>query len=132
MFLLMSLYWTIAGFLFAYVLCWNVAGRELITISDGRLGLETWAASAHWRRGFNLDDVRSLRYDPPAYGNPFTRPGGPMWNAWLYGVHPGVLAFDYLGQTFRFGRDLSEPEARRLCAILRSRFKIIDGPADRR
>ena len=125
------------------VLAWNVAGREVIRISDGWLEIHRelgWIARS---RRFELAEIRKLRYSPVE-----TALTGTSWwrklfwtsnTSWRYGLDPlflpwgirgGWIAFEVAdensgsSETHRFGDAVPEIEAQFLIEAIERQAKI--------
>jgi hypothetical protein len=118
-------FWTVAGLVMMFALWWNLAGREVVILSDGVLIERREVGALQRSRSYNLAGVRNLRY-APLVSNPFSMSGSWHYQFQMLGVAGGSVAFDHEGKTHRFGNGLSETEAARLVATIKQRYKIAD------
>jgi hypothetical protein len=117
--------WTLGGLMVLYALLWNLAGREVISLTDGALVVRRELGVLQRARAFDLAGVRNLRYSPVVH-NPFSFSGSWGWQLQLMGLSGGSIAFDHGGKTHRFGNSLTEIEAARLIATIQQHYKIPD------
>jgi hypothetical protein len=118
-------FWTVAGLVIMFALWWNLAGREVVILSDGALVVRREVGSLQRSRSFDLAGVRNLRYAPLVY-NFFSMSGSWGYQLQILGVGGGTVAFDHGGKTHRFGIGLSEIEANRLVTTIKQSYKIAD------
>jgi hypothetical protein len=118
--------WTIAGLAGFLTLTWNIAGREVIRISEKFLEVRREIGPFAPSKTFEMSRIRSLRHSP------FDLFAGPKETRVPIRrrVLGGSIAFDYESdffsaiETHRFGIGLSEVESRRLIKTIHQRFKF--------
>jgi hypothetical protein len=95
---------------------WAVRCREVIHVDGYRItvGTEGYLFQPPIPWVLPLARIRNLRYSPVT--NVLDRVGEPR----------ETIAFDFENETIRFGRALSEDEARRLIRTVKDRYKIAD------
>lgn len=118
-------FWTVGGLLMLLALLWNIAGREVITLSDATLCTKRALGTYQRSRSYDLAGIRNMRFAPLVY-NPFSMSGSWQYQFQMLGVAGGSVAFDHGGKTYRFGNALPETESLRLIATIKQRFKIAD------
>lgn len=108
--------WTLAGVFALYVFCWQLAGRERISVSPSRLAIRREVFGIGRVREYDTGHIQDLRVAPVSF-NPFDfRSGLQFW-----GIGGGLIAFEYGATTIRFGSALEEVEAHSVVAEVRSR-----------
>jgi hypothetical protein len=112
------------GFLI-YVLCWNLAGREVVLVNAQDLITRREVFGMGRSQEFDRMQVRDLRCSPLAY-NPYDFASGMAF----WGMGGGLIGFDYGARTYRFGAGLDEAEAKMLVATLGERFPELCARAD--
>ena len=110
--------WTLGGVFAAYVVLWNLFGRERITLSGDALIVRREVLGVGRVREYSLDHVRALRLSPPVLGS---RGPGPFPLA-----SNALIAFDYGASTVRFGLSIDEPEASGIIERMRRRHRFVD------
>ena len=114
--------WTAAGGFVWFALLYNWSGREVVSINDERLSVQTWVLGRPIRkREFAMSDVRHLRFSPQIYDPSKFASGLQAW-----GLGGGSVAFDHGASTIRFGAALDETESNMLIAEIKRRFAIAD------
>jgi hypothetical protein len=100
------------GLLFAVLAAAQlVLGKEVITVSDRELVLETATWPWRYRRSFDRARIERLRSDPVGRHDDLE----------LRAFSAGTIAFDFDGRVYRFGVKLAEDETRRLLELLGGR-----------
>lgn len=111
--------WTIGGvFCFGTVL-WQLAGREVLTVSASALVHRVEVFGLGWSRAYRATDVKNLRATDYS-SNPFTNQRA--WFPPVGGSGYGPIAFDYGARTIRVAPALEESEARMLVRELAQRL----------
>lgn len=107
--------WTVAGIMAVYAWCWQVMGKEIVIVEDGRLTLRRDIGGVGWNRVYDEEKVRALRAEPVAFD-----PLDLSMALQLWGIGGGAIAFDYEAKTRRFGIGLDEAEATRAVAVIKT------------
>jgi hypothetical protein len=111
--------WTVGGAFVIATLFWQLAGREIITVSPTALSYRAEALGLGRTRSFRISDVKDLRsteYAVSAFSNQRA------WFPPILGSGFGPVAFDYGARTFRVAPSLDEAEAKILVKELSSRL----------
>jgi hypothetical protein len=105
--------WTVGGCFAGLTFLWQLLGREVVRVENS--SIITKKAIGSWGRTkeFDLGHVKNLRVAPIGI-NMFD----PSAASQFWGMGGGIIAFDYGAKTFRFGRGIDEPEAKRLIEII--------------
>jgi len=105
--------WTVGGGFAIMVFLWQILGREIIRVENN--SIMTKRAIGPWGRAheFDREHVKNLRVDP--HGINFFDSASALK---FWGLGGGLIAFDYGSKTFRFGRGIDEPEARRIIELM--------------
>jgi hypothetical protein len=106
--------WTVAGIVAVYAWLWQVMGKEIVIVQDGRLTLRRDIGGFGWDKVYELEKVRALRAEPVVFD-----PMDLSMALQLWGIGGGAIAFDYEEKTHRFGIGLDEAEAKRLVAAIK-------------
>ena len=115
-----SLFWAAAACATAYTWLWNVAGRDVVVVSDRALSVQRRIGPLPAGRRYEhaAEHVRDLRANPVVAG-PWGAFGSSMrWG----GIGAGGIAFDYGSRTQRFGDTLDEAEAKQLVELIKQRL----------
>jgi hypothetical protein len=114
------LFWTFGGAAAFLTLLWNLAGREIITLSSITLTERTEIFGLGRSRSYQISEIKSLRASSDAsFG--FHRAGR---GALPFGAGTiGSLAFDYGARTIRMAPSLDEAEAKMLVTEFSTRLK---------
>jgi len=107
--------WSLAGLMVLTTVIWQVAGREIITVSRQRLSRRIEAFGFGRTRSYAMQDVRDLRATP-YINHRFAQQRVPF--PWIGGTTIGSIAFDYGARTIRFAPGMDEAEAKMLVAEL--------------
>lgn len=113
--------WTAGGALAIVAWLWTVAGREIVTATDGTLTIKRSVLGRGPTREHEMAHVCAMRVAAEPF-NPWDTQG--LLRFW--GMGGGPIAFDYGARTSRFGTALDEAEARQIVARLTARFHIPD------
>jgi hypothetical protein len=106
--------WSVGGAVAAWAAAWNVAGREVVTVTGTRLTVRREVLGIGRTAAYDAAAVRDLRVEAPR-----SFPFAPRrWDRWP----GGPIAFDAGGATRRFGAGVDEAEAEQLVAALRARL----------
>jgi hypothetical protein len=113
-------FWTCGGVAALVTLLWNLAGREIITLSSTKLTRRTEILSVGRSFSYQVRDIKSLRPSMDAsYG--FHRSGRGALPFGAGGI--GSLVFDYGARTIRLAPSLDEAEAKMLVNEFSTRLK---------
>lgn len=111
--------WTMGGAFLAYLLSWQLFGKEIITVSAQSLITKRGVLVLGFPKEYSAAHIRALRVSA-------TNNIPSMWcwmlNGWFYGMNGGWIAFDYGAKTIRFGAGVDEAEAKQILAEIRRRF----------
>lgn len=99
--------WTIAGVFVILGILWNIAGKEIITLSHDRLKIERKAFDIGVNREYIISEIKNLR-SLEIVNSPFYSSRN-SWEFWGFGG--GTIAFDYGMKTIRFARSIDQAEA---------------------
>ena len=111
--------WTMGGVFALATVLWQLAGREILTISPTIFSYRAEAFGLGRTRSYRAADVRALRLS--AYSaSYFTQQRN--WLPPIVGSGFGPIAFDYGARTFRFAPSLDEAEAKLLINDLAPRL----------
>lgn len=113
--------WTAAGVLAVYAWLWQVMGKEIVTVRDGRLTLRRDVGGVGLDKVYDLERVHELRVEPAVFD-----PMDLSMSLQLWGIGGGAIAFDYGGVTRRFGIGLDEAEANQAVAAIKKRWRTVD------
>jgi hypothetical protein len=116
--------WTAGGFFAAATWWWNVAGKEIITVSQGVLTIVKKGSIAK-TKSYDLNEAQNYRAeedfsDDFAFGRRRRRGLTLPWNV----PSEGTVRFDYGMETVRFGDKLHKPEGEYILERLRSKRLI--------
>jgi hypothetical protein len=113
-------FWTCGGVAACLALLWNLAGREIITLSATKLVHRTEILGAGRSRSYQVGDIKSLRASTDASSG-FHRSGRGALPFGAGGI--GSLVFDYGARTIRMAPSLDEAEAKMLVTEFSTRLK---------
>lgn len=116
--------WTVGGFFAFRMFLWNLRGREIITIGQGRLTIDKKGVLLFKPKTYDLNEVKNIRVQDDNLGvaGPFgVRPGG--FGAFNAG---GIIRFDYGLQTVKFAGGIDEAEAKFILEKLKERHLLTD------
>ncbi len=111
--------WTLGGAFALAAVLWQLAGREVISVSAATLMHRVEAFGLGWSRAYKASEVKALRATEYA-SNPFTSQAA--WFPPVTGSGFGPVAFDYGARTLRLGAALEEAEAKLLVEKLAARL----------
>jgi len=114
--------WTIGGIMAIRTWWWNVAGKEIINISQGVLSIDKKGAIFKKIKSYNLNEAKNFRvYEEPGIDNDFSRrSSGSLWNL----ASSGTIKFDYGMETVKFGDKLYQAEGEYILERLRNKRLI--------
>jgi hypothetical protein len=109
--------WTVGGAVAVYAWLWNLAGREIVSISENILSIERRVPLWGRIKEYRMADVSSLRVAQRTFS---------IWDQANYaqfrGDSRGMLAFDYGAGTIRFGTGIEEAEAKRILGEIAKKY----------
>jgi len=108
--------WTLVGTGAIFAWCWQIAGREHITLASDSLLVRYEIFSIGLTREYGLSDVKSLRVSMPTLD-----PTNPSAAFRFWGFGGGPIAFDFGPRTIRMGNGLDEAEARSIVEAFSAR-----------
>lgn len=108
--------WTVGGIFCTLIIIWNIAGKEIISISSNAIRLERKALNVGSNKLYSIGDVKNIRIHT-GNASPFSW----QWSMEFYGIGGGKLAFDYGLKTIRFASGIDEIEAKHLMELLKDR-----------
>jgi hypothetical protein len=108
--------WLLAGIPVLWAFARFAIGREVITISEGKLMITKQPYGMIYRKRYHLSKVRRIRIDRTGLRlNDRRHRLSPLrWRG-----ERGLILFDYDFKAVRFGRGLSVPEAKHILGIIR-------------
>jgi hypothetical protein len=110
--------WTIGGIAAIYAFAWNVAGLEVVSLTQSRLSIRKQVLGLGRLREYGLEHIANMRIAPVPFN-----PMDPRSALQFWGVGGGPIAFDHGASTVRFGAGLDEAEAGRLVAKFKERAR---------
>lgn len=114
--------WTAGGFFVLRTIIWNFAGKEIITLKQGVLGIKQKNLLFSKPKDYDLREVKRLRVrDDEPYGNSVFG----QRNSFNINKN-GTILFDYGMKTVRFGSGLDEAEASKILDRLKSKRLLTD------
>jgi hypothetical protein len=116
--------WTVGGFFALRTFLWNLKGKEIITVGQGRLSIDKKGALLFKSKVYDLNEVRNIRVldDNFGYGGFF---GGRRNDFGAFNLG-GTIRFDYGLQTVKFAGGLDEAEAKFIIQKLRERHLLTE------
>jgi len=111
--------WTVGGLFAVGTVLWQLAGKEIISVSASTLEHRIEAFGIGRSRMYKLAEVKNLRATDYS-ANPFTNQSA--WFPPVVGSGFGPVAFDYGARTFRLAPALEEAEAKLLVERLSPRL----------
>jgi hypothetical protein len=111
--------WTIGGAFALVAVVWQLAGREVISVSAATLLHRIEALGIGWSRAYKASEVKNLRATE-YLSTSFTNQA--VWFPPLMGPGFGPVAFDYGARTLRLGASLEEAEGKLLAERLATRL----------
>lgn len=115
--------WTVGGFFAFRAFLWNLSGREIITIGQGRLTIDKKGAPLFKSKTYDVNEVKNIRIQEDNFATgPFgIRPTG------FAGLNAGgIIRFDYGLKTVKFADGIDEAEARYILEKLKDRRLLPD------
>lgn len=107
--------WTVGGCWAIFILLWNLAGRERITVAQGMLKIEKNILGFGQSREFSLSSTRDFRVVADGNSNSFFANRNAMS---FWGYVNGPIVFDYGMKTIKFGLGIDEAEAKYILEVL--------------
>jgi hypothetical protein len=108
------LVWILSGIFWLYSIVVNIFGKEIVTVSDGKLSIQKRFLGRGPIKEYNAGNISNIRI----HG---LRTSGPSFIGQF--VQAGVsIVFDHEGKTHRFGNQLTEREARFMLDRLQSKL----------
>lgn len=107
--------WTIGGCWAIFMLMWNLAGSERITIAQGMLRIEKKIFGFGKSREYSLSAIRDFRVDGDGNSNSLFANRGAMQ---FWGYVNGPIVFDYGMKTIKFGLGIDAAEAKHIVGVL--------------
>ncbi len=111
--------WTLGGAFCIFTVLWQLAGREVLTVTPSELTHRLEVFGLGWTRAYRRSEVKNLRATEYSH-NPFTNQRA--WFPPLGGSGDGPIAFDYGARTIRLAPALEESEAKMLVRELGTQF----------
>ncbi|MFZ5904694.1 MAG: hypothetical protein ACOYZ8_14200 [Chloroflexota bacterium] len=102
--------WTAGGVFALYALLWQLAGKEIIEINGQAIRIGRSIFGIHFPKEYTSQYIKDLRVStsmpPDMFG----------WSRTfaLWGLGPGMIAFDYGAKTIRFSSGVDEAEAKQI------------------
>ncbi|TWI80560.1 hypothetical protein IQ13_3238 [Lacibacter cauensis] len=115
--------WTVGGFFALKTLLWNLIGKEIITVGEGRLTIVKMGSLLSKPKTYDLHAVKNLRVNEEGqqdYGAFF---GGRNSFAGMTSS-TGTIRFDYGFKTIKFASGIDEAEANFIIGKLKSKRLI--------
>ena len=116
--------WTVGGFFAFRVFLWNITGKEMITVGQGRIAIEKKGALLFKPKVYDLNEVKNIRVqeENSEYGGFY----GSRRNALGIFNSGGTIRFDYGLQTVKFAGGIDEAEAKFILGKLKDRHLITE------
>jgi hypothetical protein len=111
--------WTVGGAFVVATILWQLAGREIITVSPATLSYRAEALGFGRTRSFRISDVKDFRSTEYAVSALYNQRA---WFPPIVGSGYGPVAFDYGARTFRVAPSLDEAEAKILVKEVSARL----------
>jgi hypothetical protein len=111
--------WTAAGFFVFRTLLWNLVGKEIITVGQGRLSIAKSGLLFFKPKVYDLNELRNIRVqeENPVGGTFF---GGQRNNLDAFNLS-STIRFDYGLKTVKFAGGIDEAEAKFIVDKLKER-----------
>jgi hypothetical protein len=106
--------WTFGGACAAFAVLWNLAGREIISISQGSLKLEKKVFGLGISKEYSLFSVRNFRFISTQEATDPSK---------LRKEKRGI-AFDFNSKTIRFAKGLNEVETKEIFELLKRNYNL--------
>jgi len=116
--------WTVGGVFAAYMWLWMLVGKERVLMGTSTLRVTRDVLGLGPTHSYELFQVRNLRVA--------TRPVSPrdtVVTPRLARLVGGLIAFQYKGQTVRFGASIDEAEAQMIVERMRQRYAFPELPS---
>jgi len=101
--------WTVGGSLAVFVFLWNIAGNEIITLTQGLIQIERKVMGIGSTKQYSLTDSKGFRLSTATHDRGYW---GPRRQLWEFGG--GRISFDYGMKTVSFANGIDEAEANHL------------------
>ncbi len=112
--------WTVGGIYAILAWLWNVAGKEVITLTSNELKHARRLLGLSISKEYDLNSIKNLRVSPIHHSMFGSRNGMEFW-----GFTGGAIAFDYGHTTPKFGALLEEAEAAYIVEAIKNRVQHI-------
>lgn len=103
--------WTAAGVFVGAAFFWCLAGKEIVTVGQGRLSIRWQSLFLHWTRDFDAAEIQDIRVQE-ASGKSGLRPAP---------ISLSVITFRHARGRMLFGIGLKPEDAKALLAAIRGR-----------
>lgn len=115
--------WTVGGFFAFRAFLWNLIGKEVVTVGQGRLMIDKKGALLFKPKTYDLNEVRNIRVqeDNPGFNGIF---GTQRTNFSAFNL--GTIRFDYGLQTVKFAGGIDEAEAKFIIDKLKERHLLTE------
>ncbi len=110
--------WTVGGAFCIAILGWNLAGRELISLSNGILKIERKAFNIGQTKEYSLADAANFRISRSANMWEASTSFGAGMEFW--GLGGGIISFDYGMRTVKFANGIDEAEGNHIISEMKS------------
>ncbi len=111
-------FWLYFSYVMVKALMWQLAGREIIKVRDGKLLYKRDVQGRGWVHDYDLGAIRNLRARPDESGSWIKRFGGDYWS-----TDCDSLAFDYKDREIAFGYRLNEKESEKIRKLINAAQK---------
>lgn len=111
--------WTVGGAFALYGFIWQLVGKEKIVVSHEAVSISKDILGFTLPKIYASDHLKDLRVSPFT-PQPFVLSWYRSNNIW--GIGPGIVAFDYGSRTVNFGSGLDEAEAKEIIKLITNRF----------
>ena len=99
--------WTIGGIFVLFAILWNIAGKEIITLSNDTLKIERKIFDIGITHEYLISEITNLRSLEIVNSSIFSSRN--PWEFWGFGG--GTIAFDYGLKTIRLAQSIDKAEA---------------------
>ncbi len=112
--------WTIGGGYAIYILFWQLAGNEIIEVSNsGITTSRSILGFGLFPKEYSSEYIKALRISASVNANDVF---GWSRASRFYGIGGGIIAFDYGAKTVNFGAGIDEAEAKQILAEIQQRY----------
>lgn len=112
-------FWQLGGIWAAYTLLWTLFGRETFVIDGQKLTVMRTIFGLGQKKNYDLSHIKRMRVLEESSETSWF--GGQMQ---VWGMHSGMIGFDYGAKTFRIARAVDAAEAHQIIELMASRFHI--------